>query len=132
MKLKWNRFTRTYRYHGDVAIIRVGDKLINKKVEAYIELTKRTSGDLMDIYFVLNDRSWYYFGYNPGSFQTVSSNHVYNNIVYDLKPSDRKVKTRMGQTGYIYSLAADRRAQLFLRRYLSSEDNSSPDLSGTQ
>ena len=130
VKLKWNQLTRTFRYHGDVAIIRVGDQLINKKVEAYIELTKRSSGDLLDIYFVLDDRNWYYFGYNPGSLQTVSSNRVYNGIVFDLKPAQRKVKTRLGQTGYIYSLAADRRAQLFLRRFLSSDEQQDADLSG--
>ncbi len=131
VRLKWNQLTRTYRYHGDVAIIRVGNNQINKKVEAYIELTKRSTGDLLDIYFVLDDRNWYYFGYNPGSLQTVSSNRIYNGIVFDLKPAQRKIKTNLGQTGYIYSLAADRRAQLFLRRFLSSEDKGE-DLSETQ
>ncbi len=131
VRLKWNQFTRTFRYHGDVAIIRVGDKLINKKAEAYIELTKRSTGDLLDIYIVLDDRTWYYFGYNPGSLQTVSSNRKYNGIVFDLKPGLRKVKTRMGLAGYIYSLAADRRAQLFLRRFISSGENAG-DESDTQ
>ncbi len=131
VKLQWNQLTRTYRYHGNVAIVRVGNRLINKKAEAYIELTKRSSGDLLDIYLVLSDKNWYYFGYNPGSLQTVSSNRIYNNIVFELKPGDRKVKTRLGQTGFIYSLAADRRAQLFLRRYVSSEENGG-DLSDTQ
>ena len=118
VKLKWNMNTRSFRYHGDVGIIRVGDNLINKQAEAYIELSKRASGDLLDIYFVFNDRIWYYFGYNPGSFQVTSSNSKFNNIVFDIKDTQRRIRVKPGESGYIYSLGPERRAQLFLRRYL--------------
>jgi len=121
VKLKWNPYSRTYRYHGDIAIIRVGNNTISKKVEAYFEITKRSSGDLLDLYLKIDDKNWYYFGYNPGSLQVVSSNRKFNGIVFDLKPKDRKVRVRLGSTGYIYSLAAERRPQLFLRRFNAAE-----------
>lgn len=127
VNLKWNPFTRTYQYHGDISIIRIGGNTINKKLEAYIELTKRSSGDLLDIYLKINDSNWYYWGYNPGSLQMVSSNRVFNQIIFNLKDKDRKLKTRAGSTGYIYSLAADRRANLFLRRFMTDSD-APPDM----
>ncbi len=121
VKLQWNQLTRTFRYHGDIAVVQAGNRQINKKVEAYIELTKRSSGDLLDIYLQPDSRNWYYIGYNPGSLQVVSTNHSFNQIVMDTKESERTVKARKG-TGYIYSAAADRRAQLFLRRFMADED----------
>jgi hypothetical protein len=75
----------------------------------------------------VNNRTWYYFGYNPGSLQTISTNRKYNQIVLDIKDSERKVKTRIGETGFIYSAAADRRAQLFLRRFMAGEDGELPE-----
>jgi len=121
--LTWNGNTRSFRYHGDVGIVRIGEKQINKQSEIYLELSRRASGDLLDIYFVLNDRTWYYFGYNPGSLQVVSSNPLFNNVVFSLKDNQRKLSTRPGEPSYIYSLAPERRAQLFLRRYLTEDDN---------
>ena len=122
VRLAWNQNSRSFRYHGPVGVIRVGDKAINKEVEAYIELSKRGSGDLLDIYLVLDPNTFYYFGYNPGSLQVTSSNRNFNAIVYELKDTDRRLKVKPGETGYIYALAPDRRVQLFLRRYLEAEN----------
>lgn len=123
VKLKWNTVTRSFRYHGDAGIIRVGDNQINKQAEVYIELSKRSSGDLLDIYILLDEKSWYYFGYNPGSLQTISSNREYNDIIMNLKDKQRKLAVKSKEQSYIYSLAPDRRVQLFLRRYIDENEN---------
>ncbi len=121
VKLKWNMNTRSFRYNGEVGIVRLGDKQINKQAEVFIELSKRSSGDLLDIYFKLNDRKWYYFGYNPGSLQVTSSNSIFNSILINLKENQRKLNLRGDPIGYIYTLAPERRAQLFIRRYSEEE-----------
>ena len=87
-----------------------------------MQLSKRSSGDLLDIYFKVSNSLWYYFGYNPGSFQVTSTNRTFNSVVLDLKASARKLKVGPGQTGFIYALAPERRAELFLRRFLDIED----------
>ena len=122
VQLKWDQNSRSFLYHGPVGVIRIGNTQINKYVETYIQLSKRGSGDLFDIYFKVNNSTGYYFGYNPGSLQVSSTNREFNSIVMDLKDSVRKLKVRPGQTGFIYALAPDRRAELFLRRFMESED----------
>jgi hypothetical protein len=119
--LTWNMNTRSYRYNGKIGIVRVGDKQVNKEAEVYIELSKRASGDLLDLYFKLNDNNWYYFGYNPGSFQVTSSNRQFNSIVYELKDNQRKMNVKPGEQSFIYALAPERRAELFLRRFMDEE-----------
>jgi hypothetical protein len=118
IKLKWNMNTRSFRHHGLAGVVRIGDRQINKEAEIYIELSKRASGDLLDIYFVMNDNTWYYFGYNPGSLQVTSSNREFNEIVFNLRDNQRRLNVRSGETEYIYALAPDRRAELFIRRFL--------------
>lgn len=117
VNLRWSQYTRSYRYQGQIGVVRLGDRMINRKVNVIMSLTKKASGDLFDMYMVLDDNTWYYFGYNPGSLQVVSSNRDFNNIIFELKARERKLRTRPGKPGYIYSLAPERRLQLFLRRF---------------
>jgi hypothetical protein len=121
LRLKWNQDSRSFRYKGSVGIGNIGDIQVNKKVEAYIELVERGSGDLFDIYLRVDDRIWYYIAYTPGGLQVLSSNRRFNAIVYDLKPADRRIRGNVGQAQYIYSLAAQRRLDLFIERFLDYE-----------
>jgi len=122
LKLKWNQDASSFRYRGMVGIGNIGDIQVNKKVEAYIELVERGSGDLFDIYLRADDRTWYYIAYSPGGLQVLSSNRVFNQMVFDLKASDRRIRGRVGEAPYVYSLAAQRRLDLFIDRFLEFEE----------
>jgi hypothetical protein len=104
-----------------IGIGNIGDIQVNKKVEAYIELVERGSGDVFDIYLRADDNTWYYIAYAPGGLQVLSSNRRFNQIVFDLKEGDRRIKGRVGQAPYVYSLAARRRLDLFMDRFLEYE-----------
>jgi hypothetical protein len=95
---------------------------VNKKVEAYIEMVEKGSGDIFDIYLRVDDRTWYYIGYSPGGLQVLSSNREFNSIVFDLKENDRRVRGKVGVAQYVYSLAARRRVDLFIDRFLEYEE----------
>ncbi len=123
LPLKWNQDSRSFRYKGKVGIGNIGDIQVNKKVEAYVELVEKGSGDVFDIYLRVDDRTYYYIAYSPGGLQVLSSNRTFNSIVFDLKPNVRRIKSNPGQAGYVYSLAAQRRMQLFIERFLEYEDN---------
>ena len=85
-------------------------------------MVERGSGDTFDMYLRVDDRTWYYIAYNPGTLQVLSSNHSFNELVMNLKASDRKVKAKRGQAEFLYSLAAQRRLDLFLDRFMEYED----------
>jgi len=54
--------------------------------------------------------------------QVLSSNREFNSIVFDLKENDRRVKGKVGVAQYVYSLAARRRVDLFIDRFLEYEE----------
>ena len=120
--LVWNQETRSFRWNGKVGIGNIGNIQINKKVDAYIEMVERGSGDTFDMYLRVDERTWYYIAYAPGTLQVLSSNRGFNELVMNLKASDRKVKAKRGQPEYLYSLAAQRRLDLFLDRFMEVED----------
>ncbi len=123
LPLTWNQDSRSFRYRGKVGIGNIGDIQVNKKVEAYVELVEKGSGDIFDIYLRVDDRTFYYIAYSPGGLQVLSSNRNFNDIVFELKANDRRIKSSPGQAGYVYSLAAQRRMQLFIERFLEYEDD---------
>jgi hypothetical protein len=125
LKLDWNQETRSYRYNGKVGIGIIGNVQVNKKVDAYMEFVERGSGDIFDIYLMVDDNTWYYMAYSPGGFQVLSSNSDFNAIILDTPDKDRKLKSRGRQASYIYSLASTRRLQLFLDRFLMYEEEQS-------
>jgi len=122
LPLEWNQETRSFRYNGLIGIGNIGDIQVNKKVEAYVELVEKGSGDQFDIYLRANDNTWYYIAYTPGGLQVLSSNRVFNQIVFDLKEGDRRIRARAGEPSYVYSLAARRRLDLFINRFLEGEE----------
>jgi hypothetical protein len=121
LPLRWNQDSRSFRYSGVVGIGNIGNIQVNKKVEAYVEFVEKGSGDLFDIYLRAGDDAWYYIAYTPGGLQVLSSNRAFNELVFNLKENDRRVKGRMGQGSYVYSLAARRRLDLFIDRFLEYE-----------
>jgi hypothetical protein len=125
LKLNWNQETRSYRYNGKVGIGIIGDVQVNKKVDAYMEFVERGSGDIFDIYLMVDDNTWYYMAYSPGGFQVLSSNRDFNAIIMDTPDKDRTLKSRRRQPSYVYSLASTRRLQLFLDRFLTYEEENS-------
>ena len=123
LPLKWNQETRSFRHNGKVGIGNIGDIQVNKKVDAYMELVEKGSGDIFDIYLRVDRNTWYYIAYSPGGLQVLSTNRAFNDIVYNLKAGDRRVKAQLGQAQYVYSLAAQRRMELFIDRFLEYEEN---------
>jgi hypothetical protein len=122
LPLKWNQESASFRYNGPVGIGNIGDIQVNKKVEAYVEFVERGSGDIFDIYLRAGDDAWYYIAYSPGGLQVLSSNRVFNDLVFNLKEGDRRVRGRIGEGSYVYSLAARRRLDLFIDRFLEYEE----------
>ena len=122
LPLKWNQESRSFRYNGLVGIGNIGETQVNKKVEAYVEFVEKGSGDLFDIYLRADDNTWYYIAYTPGALQVLSSNRVFNDMVFDLKAGDRRVRGKAGQASFVYSLAAPRRLDLFIDRFLEYEE----------
>jgi len=121
LPLVWNQETRSFRCNTKIGIGNIGNVQVNKKVEAYIEMVEKGSGDIFDMYLRVDDRTWYYIGYSPGGLQVLSSNREFNDIVFNLKAGDRRIKGKVGQDQYVYSLAARRRLDLFIERFMEYE-----------
>jgi len=116
LNLMWNEETSSYISKGMIGIGNINGIPVNRLVDGFIEIQKKRTGDILDVFLQVDDRTWYYFGYTTGVMQSLTSNRDFLNIIAELKTSQRRQKVKSGETSYIYMSASDRKISNFRSR----------------
>ena len=125
--LKWNEATSSFRSSGKIGLGFILNQPLNIYVDGYVEIQRRRSGDLIDIYLKANESTWYYFSYIRGVMMAQSSNSSFNNLISSIKLKDRRHPDSSVKVPYTYMIAVEDRLGRFLRRMREgSADNSTP------
>ncbi len=98
---KWDADSKSYKSMGKIGISNIGDKMINKYVDGYIQIRKRKTGDKVYIYLEPEKGTWFFFTFSGGIMRTISSIHDYNQTIADLKTKHKKKKTKNGTFNYM-------------------------------
>ena len=117
LKMKWNDSTDSYISQGPIGLGSVNKFQVNKSLEGRIEIIKKRSGDVLNIYVEASDKKWFFFNYQRGLMQAISSNDEFNTIVREVKPTKRKLKAEKGQSPYQYILSSERKKKSFLQKF---------------
>jgi hypothetical protein len=93
-------------------------------VDGYVEIRRRRSGDMIDIYLKADESVWYYFSYFRGVMMSQAGNLNYNRILNNTKLTERKHPESSVRVPYTYMIASEDRLSSFLRRMAgdNSED----------
>lgn len=121
VNLVWNEFSSSFRSVGKIGIGFIGQQPVNLYVDGHIEIQRRRSGDLIDVYLKVDESTWYYFSYFKGVMMTLSGNNAYNSLIADAKIKDRKDPKATGRIPYTYMIGLEDRFRNFLRRMSSNE-----------
>ena len=119
--LEWNEASSSFRSVGKIGIGFVGQQPVNLYVDGHIDIQRRRSGDLIDIYLKASESTWYYFSYFRGTMMTLSGNNDYNTLIVEAKPRDRRHPKSSGRDPYTYMISLEDRFRIFLRRMSSRE-----------
>lgn len=122
LKFNWNPETRSYRSTGNLGLLAIENQAINKFVEGFVEIIKRRSGDMINIYFKLDKKTWFFFTYTEGQMLSVSSLEDFNLGITEMKAKHRKLKTDRKETPYEFNIAESSLKNRFLRRFLSDDE----------
>jgi len=118
VKFRWNYATRSYISYGPIGVGSIGKQQINKYVDGYIEIARKRTGDVINIYLEFEKgKNWYYFNYRNNLMQTISSNTEYNNIIRELK-DDKRTKKGKEEQEYSFIISNLRKKTDFLRRVM--------------
>jgi hypothetical protein len=127
VNLYWNPSTSSFRSKGKIGIGFIGGQPINAYVDGYIEIQRRRSGDMIDIYLKADATTWYYFSYFRGVMMAQANNGTFNNILSTTKQKVRKHPDATVKIPYTYMIAVGDRLGKFLQRMTTDEvdDNNS-------
>ena len=130
VKLFWNEATSSFRSSGKIGIGFIGPQPVNVYVDGFIEIQRRRSGDMIDIYLKADGSTWYYFSYFKGVMMTQSGNNNFNSIIAKTKQNDRKDPESSLKISYTYMIAVEDRLGRFLQRMSNNkpeDDSGNPD-----
>jgi len=114
--LKWNPNTMSFISTGKIGIGFIGQQPLNIYADGWVELQRKRSGDLLDIYIKANNNVWYWFSYFRGMLMSYSSNLTYNDLISNTKEKIRRDPRANSRVDYMYMLGLPDRLQRFLRR----------------
>lgn len=117
VQLKWNQELRSYQSVGRIEISNIKGKPIHKSVNGYLEISKRRSGDFLDLYIEIDTGNWYYFGYTRGVMVAFSTNNTFNQTLMLPPVKQRQMTVKSGEQSYIYMIATENRMAQFFDRY---------------
>ncbi len=120
LNLVWNKTASAWQSKGDLGIANILGNQLNRKVKGNLEVQRRRSGDSFTLYLEFSENHWYFFYYKRGLMQAYSSEAGFNNIIADIKGSDRKLKINRGEASYVFFLSNKKRRDDFLK-HLSGE-----------
>lgn len=125
VSLYWNESSSSFRSTGRIGIGFIGDQALNVYVDGFIEIQRRRSGDLIDIYLKANPSTWYYFSYFRGVMMAQAGNLDFNRLLSSIKLKDRRHPQATNRVPYTYMIAVEDRLSRFLRRMSDEPDEGS-------
>lgn len=121
VNLYWNDATSSFRSEGRIGIGFIGKQPVNLYVDGYIEIQRRRSGDLFDIYLKADNSNYFYFSYLTGNLMTQAENNNYNTLIATKKLNERRHPESTNQNPYIYMISVEERMEKFIQR-MTMED----------
>ena len=117
VKFYWDDAAEAYKSTGLIGIANIEKKQVYKAVKGNIMITKKRSGDKIEIYLELDERKWYFFSYSRGILEAYSSNKEFNATITDSKDDKRIVKGDKTTPDYEYLIGSRRKKDMFLERF---------------
>lgn len=124
VKLFWNESSSSFRSKGKIGIGFIGSQGVNVYVDGFVEIQRRRSGDMIDIYLKADKATYYYFSYFKGVMMTQSGNNEYNTLISKIKLNDRKDPKSSVRVPYTYMISVEDRLGKFIHRMsdINNED----------
>jgi len=122
VSLYWNEASSSFRSSGRIGIGLIGSQPVNVYVDGFIDIQRRRSGDMIDIYLKADNSTWYYFSYFKGVMMAQAGNIEFNKLISSIKVKDRRHPDSSVRIPYTYMIAVEDRLSRFLRRMAGEED----------
>jgi hypothetical protein len=113
--MKWDEGTRSFVSRGPIGIGYIAGMPVNKYVNGYVQIEKGRSSSSLEMYLELNASQWYYFSFQNGILQVMSSDNAFNEYISLMKPAKRVLNPESDTDYYEFVISTRRKVVDFLR-----------------
>ncbi|HEX5002717.1 MAG TPA: hypothetical protein VFW78_09480 [Bacteroidia bacterium] len=117
LSMYWQKEMLAYKSVGKIGVGYIGKTPVNRVLSGYVEVDRRRSGDIFNMYLELDGNTWFFFNYQKGVMQSISSDQKYNDIINNMKPDKRVASDKGDKAPYQYLLSTERKKNEFKRRF---------------
>ena len=121
LKMKWDSDRRSFISYGPIGIGYIAGVPVNKYVNGYVQIEKIRGSGSVEFYLQLSKDQWYYFNYQNGILQAISSDMSFNDYLTQLKPTKRVLNPESDTEYYEYVISTRRKVTDFLRKMERAE-----------
>ncbi|WP_282035987.1 hypothetical protein [Saccharicrinis aurantiacus] len=114
---EFNGKAHTYIADGKADISFINGYAVNKQVDVKAEITKKRSGNSIEMFLQFDKDNWFFYSYKNGMMQTLSSSDAYNNTVQTLEAADRKLKVGITEKPYTFILSPTTKLNRFIKKF---------------
>lgn len=115
LTFKYNPELKSFVTEGKLGLGNILKTQLNRFVNGAIKIDKlRGNNDKITIYIEADPTTWYYFEFYKGLMSVVSSNQVFNNIIKELKPANRKQDVKTGPS-FMFNICSPAKKDNFVR-----------------
>lgn len=114
VKMTYHSDSRSFISEGPIGVVMIQGKPVFKYFDGHIQLIRRRSGDVLNIYIEIDRPHWYFFTHRGNLLQTASSRTDYNKTIEDINPSRRRERGA-GETAYRFMLTDGQARNRFIR-----------------
>ncbi len=116
VKFYWDKESLSYKSVGSIGVGYVGKVPISRMVRGYVEIARKRSGDVFNFYIELDGNTYFFFNYQRGVMQAISSDMKFNDLINNMKPDKRVADEKDGKAPYQFLLSTERKKNEFVKR----------------
>lgn len=119
----WDSVAHAYRSVGQIGIYSIGNTLVNRMVNGFVEYANLYDGDILTIYIEIEKNKWYFFNYSDGAMQFVTSDSEkpLMKIINDTKEVKRTMVVAKKDAPYKYGVGGDALKRTFVERFRKNQ-----------
>ena len=114
VRFRWDQERRAFLSSGPIGVVNVGGDQVHRYVNGFIEIRKQRGGDIFTMILEPLDetdvgpgKEFFYFTFNQGVLQAISSLDEFNKTISELRPRQRRKDVDRGEDPFVYILSTE-------------------------
>ena len=117
VNLEWNPDDQAWQSKGPIGLGTVLKKPLFRQLKGKVEVQRKRSGDVMTIFLMLDDQTYWFFQYSRNYLYAYSSSAEFNTMLSELKDDKRVMEAKKDDAPYQFIVTNKRKVDEFRDRF---------------